>query len=271
MSSALTIDTEVSDLIWERMRHEAEKVVRAEPSLARLVAEAILSQASLEAALAGRLAHRLAGEIGPETLRAILTGVIAADASMRRSLRFDILAILDRDPATTTALDPILHFKGFQALQTHRFAHALWSEGRRDLALHLQHRASEIFQVDIHPAVPIGAGMFIDHATGIAIGRTVTIGENVSILQGVILGPDLGAASGSGHLRIGRGVMIGAGARVLGPIEIGHCSRVGAGSLVLEDVPANVTVAGSPARILGYAGCAEPSRRMDQIFYDVGL
>lgn len=266
-----SVEVDVVDIVWVRVRQEAEKVARSEPVLAGLLLDTILSQSTLETALTRRLANRLADALPADLLQPILTETILADAGIRRALRFDILALLDRDPAATSALEPMLYFKGFHALQTHRVAHALWSQGRKDLARYLRHQASVVFQVDIHPAVPIGAGMFIDHATGISIGETATIGENVSILQGVTLGATSDSGRGDRHPKIGRGVMIGAGARLLGNIEVGRCSRIGAGSVVLESVPANVTVAGAPARVLGHAGCAEPSRSMDQIFYDVGL
>ena len=266
-----TVEADVSDLMWVRVRQEAEKVVHGEPALASFIISSILAQPTLEAAITQRLASRLAGTISAELLRQTFIETASGDKSLRRALRFDILALLDRDPATQSALEPILYFKGFHALQTHRLAHALWNAGRKDFALYLQDRASEVFQVDIHPAVPIGAGMFIDHATGIVIGETATIGENVSILQGVTLGASDGVRRGDRHPKVERGVMIGAGARLLGNIRIGHCSRIGAGSVVLEDVPRNTTVAGVPARVLGHAGCAEPSRLMDQVFYDVGL
>jgi serine O-acetyltransferase len=183
------------------------------------------------------------------------------------SLRVDIQAVLDRDPACTRFIEPILYFKGFHAIQTHRLAHWLLNSGRRDTALYLQSRSSAIFQVDMHPAVKIGQGIFFDHATGIVVGMTAVIDDDVSILQGVTLG-GTGKETGDRHPKIRRGVLIGAGAEVLGNIEVGTCSKVAAGSVVLKPVPEGVTVAGVPARIVGETGCAEPARSMDQMLAD---
>jgi serine O-acetyltransferase len=180
------------------------------------------------------------------------------------AFRADAMAVFDRDPACTRLIEPLLYFKGFHALQTYRLAHALWKAGRRDLALYLQSRASEVFQVDINPAAVIGKGIFLDHATSIVIGSTVVIEDDVSMLQGVTLG-GTGKEIGDRHPKIRRGVLLGAGAKVLGNIEVGHCSRVASGSVVLQAVPHNKTVAGVPARVVGEAGCAEPARSMDQI------
>jgi serine O-acetyltransferase len=158
----------------------------------------------------------------------------------------------------------VLYFKGFHAIQTHRLANFLYRIGRTDLALYLQSRSSAVFQVDINPAVPVGRGVFIDHATGVVVGETAVIEDDVSILQNVTLG-GTGKEQGDRHPKIRSGVLIGAGANVLGNLEIGECARVAAGSVVLADVPANTTVAGVPARVVGRAGCAEPSRTMDQL------
>ncbi len=191
------------------------------------------------------------------------------DAGIGAAFRADIAAILDRDPATGRFIDPVLHYKGFHAVQTHRFAHWLWRRGRIDLALYLQSRASEVFQTDIHPAARVGRGFFLDHATGVVIGQTATVGDNVSMLHGVTLG-GTGKESGDRHPKIGSGVLIGAGAKILGNIEVGNCARIAAGSVVLSPVPHNTTVAGVPARVVGEAGCAEPARQMDQLLADFG-
>jgi serine O-acetyltransferase len=179
-------------------------------------------------------------------------------------LRIDIAAVYDRDPACERYIEPILYFKGFHAIQTHRLAHWSLSHGRKDFALYLQSRASQVFQTDINPAARLGKGIFLDHATGLVVGETAVIGDDVSILHGVTLG-GTGKENGDRHPKIGSGVLIGAGATVLGNIKIGKCSRIAAGSLVVKEIPNNVTVAGVPARIIGVAGCAEPSRSMDQI------
>lgn len=264
--------TEASDLWWQRLRREADVAVRREPILAPLVLSTILNQPSLEAALAQRLASRLSGSLPQDLTRQIVLEALNGSEPLRRALRLDLAAVIDRDPASEAALDAILHFKGFHATQAHRVAHHLWGAGRRDLALYLANRTEEVLQVDIHPRVPMGGGLFIDHATGVSIGATAEIGDNVSLLQGVVLGDAEGDESeGRRHPRIGHGVLIGAGAKILGPIDVGNCSRIGAGSVVTRSVPRNTTVAGVPARVLGTAGCREPSRAMDQIVFDVGL
>jgi serine O-acetyltransferase len=172
--------------------------------------------------------------------------------------------VADRDPACLRLIEPLLYFKGFHALQCHRLAHALWKAGRRDFALWLQSRASEVFQTDINPAARIGKGIFLDHATGLVVGQTCVIEDDVSILHGVTLG-GTGKERGDRHPKIRKGVLIGAGAKIIGNIEVGHCARIAAGSVVLSPVPHNKTVAGVPARVVGEAGCAEPARSMDQI------
>ncbi len=164
----------------------------------------------------------------------------------------------------------MLYYKGFHAIQTHRLAHWLWNKGRKDFALYLQSRSSSVFQVDIHPAARIGRGIFLDHATGVVVGETAVIEDDVSMLHGVTLG-GTGKEHEDRHPKIRRGVMIGAGAKILGNIEVGHCARVAAGSVVVKSVPNNVTVAGVPAKVVGTAGCAEPSRFMDQMLYDPGI
>ena len=179
-------------------------------------------------------------------------------------MRVDIQAYYDRDPACDRFLMPVLYFKGFHAIQTHRLAHWLWKKGRRDFALYLQSRSSAVFQTDINPAAKIGKGIFLDHATGLVVGETAVVEDNVSILQGVTLG-GTGKEMGDRHPKIRHGVLIGAGAKILGNIEIGHCTKVAAGSVVVKPVPPNKTVAGVPARIIGEAGCEEPSRAMDQL------
>ncbi len=207
-------------------------------------------------------------EVPADLIRQTYLDFIAHDPSFGEAFRADILAVLDRDPACTRLVEPLLYFKGFHAIQTHRLAHALWKAGRRDFALYLQSRSSEVFQTDIHPAAVIGKGIFLDHATGLVIGSTAVVEDNVSMLQDVTLG-GTGKETGDRHPKIRHGVLIGAGAKILGNIEIGRCSRIAAGSVVLQSVPSKKTVAGVPARIVGEAGCApgcaEPARDMDQI------
>jgi serine O-acetyltransferase len=257
------------DPLWTRVRQEAEAILAAEPSLSGFILATVLQQPSLEAAVI----HRISQRLDHPDLPASLIGhafheAIAANAEIAAALRSDILAVVDRDPAVTRAIEPILYFKGFHALGTHRLAHQLWAQRRQDFALYLQSRSSAVFQTDIHPAVPFGRGIFLDHATGLVVGATATVGDNVSILQSVTLG-GTGKETGDRHPKIGHGVLIGAGAKILGNIEVGHCARVAAGSVVLAPVPHNTTVAGVPAKVVGEAGCAEPARSMDQILADL--
>jgi serine O-acetyltransferase len=266
-SSAL----ETVDPVWARVRSEAEAVVRAEPELATFIYASVLHHDTLEAAVVHRIVERLNHpDASGELLRQAYADAIHDDRSIGLAMRADIVAVLDRDPATNRCLDPVLYFKGFHAIETHRLAHWLWGRGRRDLAYYLQSRSSSVFQTDIHPAASIGRGAFLDHATGLVVGETAVIGDNVSILHGVTLG-GTGKQDGDRHPKIRYGVMIGAGAKILGNIEVGPCARIAAGSVVLRSVPPKTTVAGVPARVIGEAGCPEPSRSMDQIFQDAGL
>ncbi len=252
------------DPIWTSLRDEAEAAVSAEPALGGFIFATILGHDRLEDAVCHRLAQRLnhadvdAGLIG-QTFQSVLD----EQPGIARAFRADLAAVYDRDPACTRYIEPLLYFKGFHALVTHRFAHALWMAGRRDFALYLQSQSSRIFAVDIHPAAHIGIGIMLDHATGIVVGETATIGDNCSILHSVTLGGS-GKETGDRHPKIGDNVMIGAGAKVLGNISVGNCSRIAAGSVVLKDVPPQTTVAGVPAREVGPAGCPEPSLAMDQ-------
>jgi serine O-acetyltransferase len=259
------------DPVWTRIRREAEAVVRHEPELASFIYSTILHHDSLEAAVVHRLAERLDhADVSGELIRQAYADALEADNGLGAAFRADIVATIDRDPAADRYLEPVLYFKGFHAIQTHRLAHWMWNKGRRDFALYLQSRSSVVFQCDINPAVPIGRGIFLDHATGLVVGQTAVIEDDVSILQDVTLG-GTGKEDGDRHPKIRRGVLIGAGAKVLGNIEVGHCARIAAGSVVLKPVPHNTTVAGVPARVVGEAGCAEPSRTMDQLLHDLGL
>ena len=252
------------DPVWFELRADAAAAQQVEPALSSLLVSSVLARASLEDAIASRVASRL----GSPALQAGAIHDLFLDALSERpeigdAMRHDLQAVRERDPACERALEAVMHFKGFHALQTHRLAHRLWSAGRRDLALMLQSRSSEVFQTDIHPAARIGAGIFLDHATGFVAGATAVIEDDVSILQGVTLG-GTGLARGDRHPKVRQGSLIGAGAQVLGNIEVGARSRVAAGSVVLHDVPACTTVAGVPARVVGVGGCPEPAREMDQ-------
>ncbi len=257
-----------NDPIFSRIRQEAEEALMRDSALATFLTTSVFGHDSLESAVAGRIAARLDHRESPATLvQQAYMDAILHDPSIGVAFRADMMAVLDRDPACMRLIEPLLYFKGFHALQTYRLAHAMLKAGRRDFALLLQSRASAEFGVDINPAAKIGKGVFLDHATGLVVGETVVIDDDVSILQGVTLG-GTGKETGDRHPKIRRGCLIGAGAKILGNIEIGHCARVAAGSVVLQPVPHNKTVAGVPARIVGEAGCAEPARDMNQILAD---
>ncbi|MDQ1899771.1 serine O-acetyltransferase [Paracoccus sp. WLY502] len=253
------------DAIWAQLRDEARAAVRDEPLLGSLIHAGLLHHDSLEAALAYRFSLKLAsGEMSEQILREIADQAYRSSPELGDAARADLLAVYDRDPATHRLLQPILFFKGFQALQAYRMAHWLWQTGRIDMAYFVQMRCSECFGVDIHPAAVIGTGVMIDHAHSIVIGETATVGNDVSMLHSVTLG-GTGKEDGDRHPKIGDGVMIGAGAKVLGNIRVGHHSRIAAGSVVLHEVPSCKTVAGVPARVIGDAGCPEPSHSMNQL------
>ena len=254
------------DPVWARIRGEAEEIVRREPELASFIYSTILHHDRLEAAVVHRISERLDHpDVSAELIRQAYGDAIESEPSLGVAFRADIVAVYDRDPATHRFIEPVLYFKGLHAIETHRLAHWLWGKGRRDFAYYLQSRSSAVFQTDINPAAPIGQGIFLDHATGLVVGETAVIEDDVSILHDVTLG-GTGKEKGDRHPKIRHGVMLGAGAKIIGNIEIGHCARVAAGSVVLKSVPHNTTVAGVPARVIGEAGCPEPSRTMDQLF-----
>lgn len=262
---------ESADPVWGRVRSEAEAVVRQEPQLASFIYASLLEHDTLTAAVVQRISDRLDHPVlTGTTIRQAFLDALADSPEIGDAFRADIVATYDRDPATTRFIEPVLYFKGFHAIQTHRLAHWLWKKHRKDFALYLQSRSSAVFQTDIHPAAKIGRGIFLDHATALVVGETAVIDDDVSLLHGVTLG-GTGNDNGDRHPKIGRGVMIGAGAKILGNIEIGHCARIAAGSVVIKPVPNNVTVAGVPAKVIGEAGCAEPSRTMDQMIHNVGV
>ncbi|MDO5756618.1 MAG: serine O-acetyltransferase [Rhodobacterales bacterium] len=253
------------DPVWDQIRGEAVAAVKDEPLLGGLVHSSILHHKTLESALAYRTSMKLASNEMPEQiLREICDWGYRSDPDIGTSARADIVAVYDRDPACDRYILPLLFFKGFQALQAYRISHWLWREGRADMARFFQMRVSEVFGVDIHPAARIGRGIMIDHAHSIVIGETAVVGDNVSMLHSVTLG-GTGKEDEDRHPKIADGVLIGAGAKVLGNIKVGHCSRIAAGSVVLQEVPPCKTVAGVPARIVGEAGCDQPSVRMDQL------
>lgn len=253
------------DPVWTTIRQEAEAAAGVEPLMAALIHSGVLHHATLEKALSFRIAQKLASpEMSDLILREIADEAYAAERSLGIAARADLIAVYERDPACHRFLQPLLFFKGFQALQSYRIGHWLWLHQRRDMAYFFQMRTSEVYGVDIHPGARVGKGVMIDHAHSIVIGETAVVGDNVSMLHSVTLG-GTGKQDGDRHPKIGNGVLIGAGAAVLGAITVGHCSRIAAGSVVLEPVPPCKTVAGVPARIVGEAGCAEPSKSMDQL------
>ena len=256
------------DPVWQRICEESVQAIAAEPLLGGLIHSSVLHHPSFERTLAYRFSLKLASaEMSEQILREIADEAFEADPGLGQFARADITAVFERDPACSRYLQPLLFFKGFQAVQAYRIGHWLWNKGRRDLAYFVQMRVSEMFGVDIHPAAKIGRGIMIDHAHSIVIGETAVVGDNVSMLHSVTLG-GTGKEHGDRHPKIGHGVLIGAGAKVLGNIKVGHCSRIAAGSVVLQDIPCCKTVAGVPARVVGEAGCDQPSITMDQVFHD---
>ncbi len=256
-----------TDALWDRLRAEAAEAATAAPMLASLFFDSVLNQPSYAAAVAHRVASRLKNEVVsvPLIVQAWHRAT-AADPALLAAMRADITAVLERDPACQRLIEPLLYFKGFHAIEAQRLTHFLWTNGERDFALYLQSRSSEVFQTDIHPAAVFGSGVFLDHATGLVVGETAVVGNDVSLLQDVTLG-GTGKEAGDRHPKIGRGVLIGAGAKVLGNITVGENARIAAGSVVLRDVAAHVTVAGVPARVLHAATPEAPSHCMDQVLH----
>ncbi len=254
-----------ADGLWPHIQAEAAAAVQAEPLLGALIHAGLLHHQSFRAALAYRFSLKLtSGEMSEQILREIADDAHRRSPALEHAAEADLRAVYERDPACHRLMQPMLFFKGFQALQAYRIGHWLWDNDRRDMAYFVQMRCSEVFGVDIHPAARIGTGVMIDHAHSIVIGETAVVGDNVSMLHSVTLG-GTGKEDGDRHPKIGEGVMIGAGAKVLGNISVGHHSRVAAGSVVLTDIPPCKTVAGVPARIVGDAGCDTPSDTMEQI------
>ncbi len=244
--------------LWLRLRSEAHQAYAAAPRLSPLFLDSILNQPDFETALFHRIAAHLKNDIIPSSL--ILDGFLrasAADPTFGDAAKADISAVLERDPATTRLIEPFLYFKGYHAIQAHRLAHWLYANGELDFALYLQSRNSEVFQTDIHPAAWIGQGVLLDHATGLVVDETAVIEDEVSLLQNVTLGAT-GKDDGDRHPKLRRAAMIGAGAMIIGNIEVGEHALVAAGSVVLVDVPAWSTVAGVPARVVRVASPQQP-------------
>jgi serine O-acetyltransferase len=262
------VDATSAPPVWASLRNEAKAAAKSEAALASLLAAVILNHKSLDGALSYQLARKLGDqELRAMSVREIAEEAYASDPELVEKAEADLKAVFERDPACKGYVQPFLFFKGFLALQTQRVAHWLWHAERETLALYLQSRMSELFQVDIHPATRIGRGVFIDHGTGIVIGETAVIGDDVSMLQGVTLG-GTGAERGDRHPKIGKGVLLGAGAKVLGNIEIGDYAKIASGSVVLKPVPAGCTAAGVPARLVNCPAGDEPAKSMDQTLSD---
>jgi serine O-acetyltransferase len=257
------IESDATPPVWAALRNEALIAARDESALASLVATVILNHKSIADALSFQLARKLGDqELRAMTLREVAQEAYISDPALMEIAEADLQAVFERDPACKGYLQPFLFFKGFLALQSQRVAHWLWNQGRDTMAFYFQSRTSELFQVDIHPATRIGRGVFVDHGTGIVIGETAVIGDGVSMLQGVTLG-GTGAERGDRHPKIGKGVLLGAGAKVLGNITIGDYAKIASGSVVLKPVPAGCTAAGVPARLVNCPTCEEPARSMD--------
>jgi len=258
------VETNAAPPVWAALRNEAEHMAQTEPSLASLLNAVIIRHGSLDRALSYQLARKLGDqELRAMILRETCEEAYADDPAIVAAAEADLRAVFERDPACRGYVQPFLFFKGYISIQAHRVAHWLWRQERDALAFYLQSRVSELFQVDIHPAAPIGKGAFFDHGTGIVIGETAVVGDDVSMLQGVTLG-GTSAERGDRHPKIGRGVLIGAGATVIGPITVGDYAKVASGAVVLQPVPSGCTAVGVPARLVNCPTCAEPSKTMDQ-------
>jgi serine O-acetyltransferase len=252
------------DLVWERIRLEAAAAAREEQLLASFLYATVLNHDTLETCLAFHLANKLASTTLPSTmLNEIIRDALETAPDASYAIRLDLLAVADRDPACTRVIDALLFFKGFHALQAHRVAHWLWKQGRHALALYLHSQVCKVLQIDIHPAATIGYGVFMDHGTGIVIGETARVGNNVSMLHRVTLG-GTGTKLGDRHPKIGDGVLIGAGATILGNVTVGRGAMVGACTVLTNDLPPHSTAVGVPARVVGAPRTESPAFEMDQ-------
>jgi serine O-acetyltransferase len=259
------------DPIWSALREQADDWAVREPDLASFVHATILKHDRLEDALSYHLAKKIGSEdVSPMMTREIFEEAIADDGTIGEAVRADLSAVFDRDPACNSHIEAFLFYKGFHALECYRIAHWLWKHDRRPMSLFVQSRVSELFGVDIHPAAKLGRGIMIDHATGVVIGETAIIEDDVSMLHGVTLG-GTGKETGDRHPKVRRGVLLSMGAKVLGNIEIGEYSRVGAGSVVLKSVPSGCTAVGVPAKIVNCAGSKNPSQDMNQVIEELAF
>jgi serine O-acetyltransferase len=258
------------DPIWSALRQQAEDLATREPALASFVHATILNHLRLEDALSYHLAKKVGGDdVSPMLAREIFDQALGGDTEIGAAVRADLSAVFERDPACHSYVEAFLYYKGFHALECYRISHWLWTQQREGMALFFQSRISELFDVDIHPAARLGRGIMIDHATGVVIGETAVVGDDVSMLHGVTLG-GTGKETGDRHPKIGRGVLLSMGAKVLGNITVGEYSRIGAGSVVLRPVPPHCTAVGVPAKVVNCAGCDRPSQEMNQFIDEEG-
>jgi serine O-acetyltransferase len=253
---------------WRRLRRQAAEVAAREPVLGAQMRRAVLDRSDFADALAALLAAKLAtADVTSDALHGLLSALFAEEPVTVATAATDLAASVDRNPAFPDELTGLLYAKGFHALQTYRAAHVLWRRGRRELAVWLSAQANEVFAVDIHPAARIGAGVFIDHGTGVVIGETATVGHDSSMLHLVTLG-GTGKDSGDRHPKVGRGVLIGAGATILGNVQVGDGARIGAGSVVLDRVPPRSTAVGVPAQVVRAHGDPAPALSMSHVVPD---
>lgn len=263
LTSSLELPADAS--LWQILRREAERTSAAEPMLSGYLDTAVLDHDSFETALSFRLASKLESSLLPPTLvREVVEEAVKSDPSISTAAQYDLAAVFARDPACEKLINAFLFLKGFHALEAQRVAHWLWRNDRRALALLLQSKMSAQLGVDAHPAARLGRGIMFDHASGIVVGETAVIEDDVSVLHSVTLG-GTGNETGDRHPKIRRGVLLSAGCKIIGNIEVGEGAKVGAGSVVLSDVPAHVTVAGIPARIVGKPRDKEPALSMDHM------
>jgi serine O-acetyltransferase len=257
------VNTADAEALWQTIRAEVISAGTAEPMLTDFFHTFVLRHSSFKQALVHLIADKLAGgALRPQALMELADEAIAGDPDILDAALVDLKAVRERDPACKAFSTPLLFFKGYQILQCYRISHWVWTRGREALALMLQNRIAEVFAADIHPAARVGKGILLDHGTGFVVGETAVIDDHVSILQEVTLG-GTGKESGDRHPKVRRGVLIGAGAKILGNIVIGEGSKVGAGSVVLHDVPPRTTVAGVPARVVGHPETQDPAAQMD--------
>ncbi len=243
----------LSQSIWQSIYTAAEQAAEQEPKLTGLLDDVVLSRNKLATAVSVRLARKLSRrDIGRDDLEPLIRSLLKSDPLAVEMMAADLKAVVERDAACHNALEPLMFFKGFHALATYRLAHILWKQERHMLALLFQSVGSEVFGIDIHPAARIGCGILLDHGTGFVVGETAIIENDVSLFHEVTLG-GTGKEVGDRHPVVRSGVLIGAGAKVLGRVEVGECAKVAASSVVLDDVRPHTTVAGIPAVEVGDA------------------